>query len=101
MPLNVSDLNARIGQSAVGSDIPGAAGLKLAFQEQVSTQLYHDLSTDRNMGWVWRNSWLTYLTLDAPSPQVTYDLSVNNAGVFHTVPFGTAPMALASQQNGQ
>ncbi|HEX7737559.1 MAG TPA: DUF2330 domain-containing protein [Ktedonobacteraceae bacterium] len=101
IPLNISDLNARIGQSAVGSDIPGAAGLKLAFQEQVSAQLYHDLSTDRNMGWVWQKSWLTYLTLDAPSPQVTYDLSVNNAGVFHAVPFGTAPMSLLAQQNGQ
>ncbi|HEY0752652.1 MAG TPA: DUF2330 domain-containing protein [Ktedonobacteraceae bacterium] len=93
MPLNISDLNARIGQSAVGSDVPGASGLKLAFQEKLSTQLYHDLSTDRNMSWVWPNSWFTYLSLDAPSPQVTYDLSVNSAGVLHAAPFGTSPMA--------
>lgn len=101
MPLNISDFNARIGQSAVGSSIPDATGLKMAFQEQVPTQLYHDLSTDRNMGWVWPNSWLTYLTLDAPSPQVTYDLSVNSAGVFHAIPFGTSLAAQAAQQNGQ
>ena len=92
MPLNVSDFNARIGQSAVGSEIPGATGFKLAFQEKMPEQLYHDLSSDRNMGWVWPNSWFTYLSLDAPEEQVTYDLGVSSTGVIHLVPFGTPPM---------
>ena len=34
MPLNISDLNAKIGQSAVGSTVPGAPGMQLAFQEK-------------------------------------------------------------------
>lgn len=92
MPLNITDLNAHIGQSAVGSDVPGATGLKLAYQEKVSPQLYHDLSSDRNMGWIQPNSWLTYLSLDAPSQNVTYDLSVSTLGVLQPVPFGTSPM---------
>ncbi len=62
-PLTTSDLNAKIGQSAVGSDIPGAPGFKVAFQEHMSDQLHRDLSTDRNMSWVPKDSWLTYLSL--------------------------------------
>lgn len=97
MPLNISDFNARIGQSAVGSNVPGATGLQVAFQEKMSEQLYRDLSSDRNMSWIWPNSWFTYLSLDAPSQQVTYDLGVSNAGVLHAAPFGTPPMAAIDQ----
>jgi hypothetical protein len=95
-PLNTSTLNATIGQSAVGSDIPGATGFNVAFQERMTAPLYHDLSTDRNMSWVWPNSWLTYLSLDAPSEHVSYDLSVTPAGIIHLLPFGTAPFASTS-----
>ncbi len=97
MPLNVSDFNARIGQSAVGSEIPGATGFKLAFQEKLNTQLYRDLSSDRNMGWVWPDSWFTYLSLDAPSEQVTYDLGISTTGVIHLAPYGTPPMEVGSE----
>src|SRR5258708_21830559 len=79
MPLNVSDLNAKICQSAVGSNIPGPTGFKVAFQQQMPTQLYKDLSSDRNMGWVRPGSWFTYLSLDAPSEQVTDDVRISNA----------------------
>jgi hypothetical protein len=101
MPLNVSDLNAKIGQSAVGSDIPGATGFKVAFQEQMPTQLYKDLSSDRNMGWVPPASWFTYLSLDAPSEQVTYDLGISNAGVIRLAPFGTPPLAVVDRAHAQ
>jgi hypothetical protein len=101
MPLNVSDLNAKIGQSAVGSDIPGATGFKVAFQEQVPTQLYKDLSSDRNMGWVRPDSWFTYLSLDAPSEQVTYDLGISNAGVIRLAPFGTPPPTVVDRARSQ
>ncbi len=60
--------------------------------------LFHDLSTDRNMGWVWPDSWMTYLTLDAPYTTVTYDLGVNSAGVIRLAPYGTAPMAVVDGQ---
>src|SRR5579875_3901406 len=101
MPLNISEFNARIGQSAVGSNIPGAAGFNVAFQEKLPPQLYHDLSSDRNMGWVWPYSWFTYLSLDAPSQQVTYDLGISNDGVIHLAPFGTAPMAIIDGPRSQ
>ena len=93
-PVYTSDMGAIVGQSSVGSDVSGASGFKLAFQEQMNDQLYHDLSTDRNMSWVWRNSYMTYLTLDAPSDAVTYDMGVNSAGVIKLAHFGTAPMAV-------
>jgi hypothetical protein len=46
------------------------------------------------MGWVPRDSWLTYLSLNAPDSKVTYDLSVTPMGVVKVAPFGTKPMAI-------
>jgi hypothetical protein len=94
MPLNVSDINAKVGQSAVGSPVPNATNLTVAYQEKLTDQFYKDLSSDRNMGWVQRDSWFTYLSLDAPSEKVTYDLGISNDGVIHLVPFGTPPMTV-------
>jgi hypothetical protein len=94
MAVNTSDLGAAIGQSPVDTEVPGAPGFRVAFQERMSPTLYHDLSTDRNMGWVPSNAWLTYLTLDAPEPSVTYDLGVSSAGVIRLAPFGTPPIAV-------
>jgi len=75
-PIYVSDLNAKFGQSSVGSNVPGATGFKLAFQEKLNATLFHDLSTDRNMNWVHSDGWLTYLSLDAPDTTVTYDMGL-------------------------
>lgn len=91
-PVNTSAVGATIGQSSVGSEVPGATGFRVAFQERMNASLYHDLSTDRNMSWVPSDAWLTYLTLNAPEPQVTYDLSLSPAGVIELAPFGT-PLA--------
>src|SRR6266566_5157846 len=93
-PVNTSDFNAWVGQSPVGSDIPGAPGFQVAFQEEMNPTLFHDLSTDRNMGWVWQNSWVTYLSLDAPESAVTYDLGISPNGVLRLAHFGTPPMAV-------
>jgi hypothetical protein len=93
-PVNTSDLGAVIGQSPVGTQVPGAPGFTLAFQERMNASLYHDLSTDRNMGWVRPDGWLTYLTLDASEPQVTYDMAVAPSGVIRLAPYGTAPDAV-------
>ena len=92
-PLNISALNAVAGQSAAGADVPGAPGLRVAFQERMNPTLYHDLSTDRNMGWVRPDGWLTYLTLDAPAAAVTYDLSVTPDGIMRLTHFGSSPTA--------
>lgn len=101
MPLNTSALNAKIGQSAVGSTIPGSTGFQVAFQEKMTPQLYQDLSSDRNMNWVRPDSWLTYLSLDTPSEQVNYDLGISDAGVIHLAPFGTPPMAITDTPSAQ
>lgn len=93
-PVYTSEVGAIVGQSSVGSNIPGATGFTLAFQEQMNDSLYHDLSTDRNMGWVWRDSYMTYLTLDAPSNAVNFDMGVSSTGVIKLAHFGTAPMAV-------
>jgi len=97
-PLNVSAWDARIGQSPVGLQLSGAPGLQVAFQEPMNSTLYHDLSTDRNMGWVWSNSWLTYLSLNAPSNTVTYDMGIGSDGIIHLAPFGTPPMDIIAGQ---
>ena len=94
VPVNTSDVGALIGQSPVGSEIPGATGFTVAFQEHMNPTLFHDLSTDRNMGWVWQHSWVTYLSLDAPDTTVTYDLGISTNGVIRLAHFGTPPMAV-------
>src|ERR1051326_3152063 len=93
-PVTTSEMNAVVGQTSVGSQVPGAAGLQVAFQEQMNDTLYRDLSSDRNMSWVRPDGWLTYLTLDASSSSVTYDMGVSARGVIRIAPYGTTPMAV-------
>ncbi|MBX5448916.1 DUF2330 domain-containing protein [Thermogemmatispora sp.] len=94
-PLYTSDWAYHLGLSPVGKEVPGAPGLQVLFQEPVNEGLYHDLVTDRHMGWVWPKSWLTYLSLVAPAPQVTYDLQVTpQPGLMQGVPFGTSVQQL-------
>ncbi len=97
-PVYTSDVAAMVGQSSVGSQVPGAPGFVLSFQEKLTSTLYHDLSTDRNMGWVRPDGWLTYLTLNAPEPTVTYDLGVSSQGVVRLASYGTPPMAVVDGQ---
>ena len=92
-PLNTSALAAAAGQTAVGTEVGGAQGFRVAFQERMNPSLYHDLSTDRNMSWVRSDSWLTYVALDAPAETVTYDLSVTPDGIMSLTHFGVAPTA--------
>ena len=73
--------------------------MQLSFQEKLTPLLYHDLSTDRNMGWVRSDSWLTYLSLDTPSSSINYDMGISSTGVIRLAPFGTAPMAVVNGQS--
>lgn len=88
--ITVNDVSATIGATSVGAEIPGAPGFRVAFQEPMNPTLYHDLSTDRNMGWVRPDGWLTYLSLDAPYDKVTYDLTLTARGVITIMPYGHA-----------
>jgi hypothetical protein len=99
MALNTSEAGTALGQSAVGAELPGATGFRLVYQAPMNAQLYHDLSTDRNMSWVRPDGWLTYLSLDAPDTTVTYDLGVTSRGVIRLAPFGTAPMAVGGAES--
>ena len=94
MPVNTSDWRAIVGQSGVGTQVQGAPGFTLVSQAYMNDSLYHDLSSDKNMSWVRRDSWLTYLSLNAPDEQVTYDMSITPIGVVKVAPFGTKPMAI-------
>ena len=82
-------------------DIAGAPGFRVASQEPMNEALYRDLSSDRNMAWVPRDSYLTYLTLNAPSPQVTYDLAVGGDNVIRLATFGTPPAKAVSPATPQ
>src|SRR6195256_1519817 len=93
-PVNTSEWRALIGASGVGTAVQGAEGFTLQFQEKMTDSLYQDLSTDKNMSWVRHDSWLTYLTLNAPDEKVTYDMSVTPMGIVKVAPFGTKPMAI-------
>jgi len=53
------------------------------------------------MSWVPKDSWLTYLSLDAPEVAVTYDLGVSSNGVIRLVPYGTPPMAVGDGPHKQ
>jgi hypothetical protein len=92
--VTINGVSATIGESSVGKEIPGAPGFRVAFQEPMNATLYHDLSTDRNMGWVRPDGWLTYLSLDAPEEKVTYDLSLTDRGVITIAPYGQSLAAL-------
>jgi hypothetical protein len=76
-----------------GNVVGGATGFTLVKEEQMSPLLFHDLSTDRNMSWVPAHGYVSYLTLNAPSETVTYDLAVANSGRIQLLSFGSNPTA--------
>ena len=93
-PVNTSEWRAFVGAPGVGSTVHGAEGFVMRYQAKMTDALHQDLSTDRNMGWVRKDSWLTYLTLDAPDTKVTYDMSITPMGVIKIATFGTRPMSI-------
>ena len=99
-PVNTSSVGAAIGQTPVGTQVPGAPGFQIAYQAPMNASLYHDLSTDRNMGWVPSDAWLTYLTLNSTEPQVTYDLSLTPAGIIELSPYGTSLATIERASRG-
>ena len=86
-----------IGSNSVGDELPGAPGFRIQAQEWMNQRLHDDLSSDRNMGWVPVNAWVTHLTLEAPSPAVTYDMSLAGDSSIRLASLGTEPEAAATQ----
>ena len=80
--------------------VDGATGFTVAAQQPMSPELFANLSSDRNMGWVPSSGWLTYLRLDAPSEDVTYDLGVGGDSLIRLALFGTAPARAVAARSG-
>lgn len=80
----------------VGQQLSGAPGFVVDSTQPMTPSLHLDLATDRHMGWVPDQGWLTYLTLRAPGSKVTYDLAVSPANQIRLVPFGTRPTLAAT-----
>ena len=82
-----------IPTSSVGDALPNAPGFVVAGQKPMSDSLHNDLASDRNMSWVPSTGWLTHLTLNAASPTVDYDMTVNPRGDIRLVSFAAANAA--------
>jgi hypothetical protein len=57
--------------------LAGGPGLSLERDERASDLLLADLRSDKGMEWVPSSMWLTYLRVDAPAGDLTYDLSIS------------------------
>ena len=55
----------------------GGTGLTLDRSQAASDLLLTDLRSDKNMSWLPRHMWLSYLKLDSPGGELDYDLAVS------------------------
>ncbi len=55
-------------------------GVQLAQSHPASESLMNDLRSDHGMSWIAPNAWLSYLTVNAPAGQLTYDLAADVTG---------------------
>jgi Uncharacterized protein conserved in bacteria (DUF2330) len=58
----------------------GDNGMSLDHSDRASASLLDDLRSDRGMGWVPANGWLTKVRIDAAAPQLAFDLAVDVSG---------------------
>lgn len=57
-----------------------ARGMVLERSEEASGRLLKDLRSDRGMGWIPEEMWLTYLRIQMNARNLTYDLAVDASG---------------------
>lgn len=62
-------------------DLLYGEGLTIERSERASASLLDDLRSDENMEWIPETAWFTYLALETPAANVTYDLSVGVDGL--------------------
>jgi hypothetical protein len=65
-------------------------GVHLVQSGPADPSLLADLRSDRGMGWVAPAGWLSYLTVDAPAPSLTYDLAADVSSRAHPSPIAAA-----------
>jgi hypothetical protein len=58
-------------------------GVSLTSSEPASPSLLSDLRSDRGMGWVPDTGWLSYLKVQAPASQLSYDMAIDASGLGH------------------
>ncbi|HEY7525320.1 MAG TPA: DUF2330 domain-containing protein [Candidatus Limnocylindria bacterium] len=58
----------------------GTPGLSLEHAAPASSQLLADLRSDKGMGWVPDNAWLTKIGIDAKAPDLRFDLAIDASG---------------------
>lgn len=56
--------------------LAGGSGLNIAKSDAASASLLRDLRSDKGMEWVPEKMWLSYLQVDAPARDLTYDLAI-------------------------
>lgn len=62
-------------------DLLYGEGLTIERSEPASDLLLDDLRSDENMEWIPEQGWFTYLALETPAENVTFDLSVGVEGL--------------------
>lgn len=58
----------------------GDNGMRLDHSQAATKSLLDDLRSDRGMGWVPEEGWLTKVAIDADAPQLSFDLAVDASG---------------------
>jgi hypothetical protein len=58
----------------------GDNGLRLDHSATATQGLLDDLRSDRGMGWVPTDGWLTKIAVDAAAPQLSFDLAIDASG---------------------
>jgi hypothetical protein len=61
-------------------ELLAGSGLTVESSERASSALLDDLRSDQNSSWVPERAWLTYLKLDAPVRDLSYDLATSVSG---------------------
>jgi hypothetical protein len=75
-PTKVVDADVFLLTDARPKLLAGGPGLSLGRDEPASASLLDDLRSDKNMSWVPRSMWLTYLPLHEQARNLDYDLAI-------------------------
>jgi hypothetical protein len=59
----------------------GTPGLSLEHAAPATSQLLDDLRSDKGMGWVPKDAWLTKIGIDAKAPELRFDLAIDTSGL--------------------
>lgn len=67
-------------QTVTPNGDPQQTGLIRQVSEQASALLLDDLRSDKHMGWVPQDAWLTFVKIDERASELTHDLAIDASG---------------------